>query len=262
MIKKNKFFFKCFFSIFLCFFSSCVLKGGVVSVGTNSPKSDDEMFSLEVLEKINDGEKIYILGQITSEVKAPVKDVVLNLRLLDINSKVVSEHAYILSKLMGKDKSEFINADEPKKFLISTDLKKSTDFQLELLWGEEALKKFTKPNAQAQTSTKTEVLKMSNLYFDKKIVSPSGKDLQYYFVISGDFENLSDKVVKEISLAVSFKSKIGDKKLSNDEEFLEIKDVALKPKSTKKFEMELETILSGDEVNLYTPDIRIVSFSH
>ncbi len=270
-MKKNNIFFRCFFSFIICFFSSCNLSrlnGGYVAVRDDFLKDGNDTFSLEVLQKINDGDKIYIFGVIKSFVNIPVKDIVINLKLLDKNSKIVDEHAYVLSKLIKKDSSEFFKEGEEKKFLISTQIKNAIDFQLELLWGDEALKKQANPVSVSSVKNieeyekKSEVLRMSNLYFDKKIVSPLGKNLQYYFVISGEFENLSDKVIKDISIGVSFKNKIKNDKMAGDEEFLEIKDVSLMPKSKKKFEMELETIFSGSDVNLYKPDIRIVEFSN
>ena len=102
---------------------------------------------------------------------------------------------------------------------------------------------------------------MVNLQFEKKIAKVNAKDPKYYFVITGEFENLSDKVINDISLAVSFKSKLSDNRLNNEDEFLDIKSVGLNPKSSKKFEMELETILNSQDANIYKPVIKIVSFN-
>ena len=294
--------------IFLCFnFSSCSKLRNYFSLSNtenniNDVYNNEETFSLKILEKIDDGDKIYILGEATSNERIPVSIVLLKLRMMSNTGAVLSENSYSFASLMGKDKSEYFERNNPKKFLIIVDsnhyrLVKPTDFQLELSWGQEATNSvnnnysndtnnvFTSvqndntpsfhsdtnesvnknninvsSNLNNSASKNSEALKMKNLSFEKKMTSLKSVTPQYYFTITGEFENLSDNVINDISLAVSFKSKLSDNRLNGDDEFLDIKDIALKPKSSKKFEMELETILNSQDANIYKPVIKIVSF--
>lgn len=235
----------------------------------NAKEGEGNLFSLKILERVNDGDKIYILGEALAKESVLIKDVNIKVRLMGRNGEVISEQIYPFASLMGKDKSETFEKNISKKFLVSIDYKFSnitppSDFQLELSWGQNNFDStnVSSINVPNQTNlNRQEALRMVNLAFEKKLVSLNDKDPKYYFVISGEFENLSDKIVNEISIAVSFKSKLSDNRLSSDEEFLEIKDINLNPKSSKKFEMELETILNSQDANIYKPDIKIVSFS-
>ena len=293
--------------VFLCLnFSSCnKFKNYFSSPNTENNINDaynEDTFTLKILEKIDDGNKIYILGQATSNEKIPVSLVILKLRMMSNTGVILSENSYPIANLLGKDKSEFFERNNPKKFLIIVDsnryrLVKPTDFQLELSWGQEAASSITNTNdvvdnennnneifANISNNTEhnasnentnnvnissninsnplknQEVLKMKNLSYEKKMTSLKSTTPQYYFTITGEFENLSDKIINEISLAVSFKSKLSDNSLNGEDEFLDIKDIALDPKSSKKFEMELETVLSSQDANIYKPVIKIISF--
>lgn len=285
----NKFSIKIiFFSlvvILLFCLSACNFNGFFNKQNNINENFTEATFSLKILEKINDGEKIYILGEASSSQKFPVSLVLLKLGLMGQNGDIINEETYKFANLMGKDKSEFFEKNEPKKFLIVIDstlytFNNPTDFQLELSWGNNnILAQNTEANltnnvigennkievnsniTTPSNINRSEAFKMVNLQFEKKIAKVNAKDPQYYFVITGEFENLSDKVINDISLAVSFKSKLSDNKLNNEDEFLDIKSVGLNPKSSKKFEMELETILNSQDANIYKPVIKIVSFN-
>lgn len=293
--------------IMVLFFSSCSYtkrffnkNEGLSASSTNSEASineSDSLFLLKILEKVNDGEKIYILSEATCKEALPVQGVNVKLKLLANNGEILDEFSYNFQELLGKDKSETFEKRVPKKFLIAIDANSSyasmpTDFQLELSWGqnnvvsnttfenEYAKNDFNKdaltnPSTTNNTfsvvntssvypnekNNNTQALKMKNLAFEKKIVSLNSKTPNYYFVISGEFENLSNKTINAISLAVSFKSKLSDNKLNSEPEFLEINNLAINPNDSKKFELELETILDSQDANIYKPDIKIVSFS-
>lgn len=302
-------------SILVLNFSSCSytqrlfnknknLESNSVNNVADSQESDN-LFTLKILEKINDGEKIYILSEATCNEKFPTASVKVKLKLLSNSGEIVDEFLYNFAELVGKDKSNTFEKKVPKKFLITINANSSysyipTDFQLELSWEQndeasassimaqanslqtdinsDALTDLNATNNTSNTNNMYSVvntssvypneknvggqaLKMKNLSFEKKMVSLNDKTPSYYFVISGEFENLSNKVINEISLAVSFKSKLSDNKLNNEPEFLEIKELTINPNDSKKFELELETILDSQDANIYKPDIKIVSFS-
>ena len=285
----NKFSIKIiFFSlvvILLFCLSGCNFNGFFNKQNNINENFTEATFSLKIFEKINDWEKIYILGEASSSQKFPVSLVLLKLGLMGQNGDIINEETYKFANLMGKDKSEFFEKNEPKKFLIVIDstlytFNNPTDFQLELSWGNNnILAQNTEANltnnvigennkievnsniTTPSNINRSEAFKMVNLQFEKKIAKVNAKDPKYYFVITGEFENLSDKVINDISLAVSFKSKLSDNRLNNEDEFLDIKSVGLNPKSSKKFEMELETILNSQDANIYKPVIKIVSFN-
>ncbi|MGI6680724.1 MAG: hypothetical protein ACOX3T_04495 [Bdellovibrionota bacterium] len=253
----------------------------------------ENLFSMRIVEKVNDGEKVYILGEAFSNEEIQVDKVSVKLRLLKGNGETSFENVYEFADLMGKDKSKFFEKKVPKRFLISLDndflkLNSATDFQLELLWNlneanlNEAKQDEVKQGEDRQREIKDEsltnsvasvdnfsnlstlpkeALKMVNLSFEKKLVSLNDKEPKYYFLISGELENLSDRVINEITITVSFKSKLSNIKLNKEEEFLEIKGIRIKPHSSKKFEMELDTVLSSQDANIYKPEIKILSFN-
>ena len=140
----NKFSIKIiFFSllvILLFCLSACNFNGFFNKQNNINENFTEATFSLKILEKINDGEKIYILGEASSSQKFPVSLVLLKLGLMGQNGDIINEETYKFANLMGKDKSEFFEKNEPKKFLIVIDstlytFNNPTDFQLELSWG-------------------------------------------------------------------------------------------------------------------------------
>lgn len=294
---KVKIVFVLFLSLAFCF-SACTwtqnliskLKGdgGSLLVASNSKDKNvkeatpEDLFTLNILEKVNNGERIYVLGEVISREKYNVSNVIIKLKLVNKDFQTILEHSYILANLLGKDKAQYFEKGESKKFLLSAPVLEATDFELELLWGSEALGEVNNINqnidsvkneenveeknedeGKEEFDNRKEILKMTNLYFKQNEVQGSNpSNPEYYFTISGEFENLSEKLIKEISLSVSFRGKNTNAKLDGEEELLEIKDVLLVPHGKKKFEMELETVLNKDEVRNYKPEIKIVNFSY
>ena len=93
-------------------------------------------FSLEVADEVNDGERLHILGAVSAAADWNLKDVIVKLTSLAGGNTIGV--SYLPLTQAKKKLQTMIKAGEKYSFTISVPSKEITDYQLELLWGEEA----------------------------------------------------------------------------------------------------------------------------
>lgn len=92
--------------------------------------------SVEIEQEGNDGKRLYVKGRVRAESSVPLGGVVVHLTSLH-NADIIGEAYYPLAAATNGAKAPLLPAGGDVPFSISVDSDGMTDYQVELLWGEE-----------------------------------------------------------------------------------------------------------------------------
>jgi hypothetical protein len=121
--------------------NACAAKEGVVPIATELDSREVPVVA-EVLEDANDGNTLSLRGKIEKHADIPDNQILLQLSAYR-DGQEVAVFKEVLSKLR-------LPEGEPDRFQMQVSAAGATDYQLEILWGEDAERRRPKPVASAQ----------------------------------------------------------------------------------------------------------------
>jgi len=173
---------------------------------------EESPFILKVLDEVNDGSRLHVLGSVKAKSDWNSEEVVV--RLLGMNGNKEKNHAdYRLSRSIAGGK--FIRAGQEVTFTLDLSSGDITDYQLELLWGAEtsgipaevetvddtapAKASFADPGTAAPVKAKLEFLKRELV----PVSLASGKNT-FHYKIGGEVMNYTSLSLSQAILKVGF----------------------------------------------------------
>ncbi|RMG41073.1 MAG: hypothetical protein D6719_09305 [Candidatus Dadabacteria bacterium] len=212
-------------------------------------------FAVKILDEINDGRNLRVIGSISADRPWNPDNVVVRLVGLG-QGQEKAENVFALSERKKSEKSSAgnIGAGEPVSFVLSVPASGLSDYQLEVLWGEDAAPYLKKESA---------LLEVRNLsYGIKPCASKQNCDDSY--VLEGELVNTGKKLVTAARLGLAFYGG-GDKldlsgKVPENEQIIKLAGINLAPGELQPLRLVLEEKPPADAVKL-KPRLRVISVS-
>lgn len=224
-------------------------------------------FKLEVVEELHDGADLVIKGRLTPKSDWPANDVVVRLAALDDSGQQrISFHR--VSDLAPQ--TAMLSTGVPTPFSLTLPSVGLRNYQVEVLWGQDA-KPFTPPQpSEPSTSTAPvpdkpkQFLALRNLEVHRVPGETCGNpnECLLKFTINGEFFNSGGATVRNVVVVAGFttvdKLDLHDQILENERR-VEVRNLGLKPGTSKPFRLSLEKQVSAVDQNAPQPIVRIVS---
>jgi hypothetical protein len=240
--------------------------GGVALEATSGIDPDVTPFVLEVVEELNDGDRLIVKGRILPKSTWPADAVVVRLSALDrAGQQRVSFHKMqdIVSAAPGGTSPTTLQKGVAQTFNLSLPLKGITSYQLDVLWGKDA-ELYTGPLNAPKKDTK-QFLALRNMEVHRlpgeSCASPD--ECLVTFTITGELFNSGAATVKDVVIVAGFGS--SDKldlpsQILENEKRVEVPNLSLAPGSGKRFKISLEKLVPPTAPVAPQPVVRIASF--
>jgi len=213
-------------------------------------------FGLKVVDEVNDGQRLHILASIESRTDWDPRRVVVRLTGMS-GERVLGVSDYPLVNRMNGGAPTVLRPGEPFDVSLSIPVKEVTDYQLELLWGEES--------GVELKSAAPSPLQLKNI-----VVSRSGEPCRtgscpVLFEVSGDLTNFGAGTIERAALGVGFlpfaqagaSGQVSG--IPADEEQIDLAALKLAPGKSRPIKLTVEqpALAGGGEL---TPVVRVLSF--
>ena len=215
-------------------------------------------FALSVEQELNDGKRLYVRAAIEAHADWNTGDAALKLVGYK-NGEHVGEQIAPLSVL-----GPVLHAGEKKSIPIVLEAADITDYQLELLWGKEAVPLV---NAQEEQSTTEEPqVELRNLVItSRRINCTEATTCQLKFAISADLFNATEKVIFHAVLGTGFIWTEGapldlSKSIPQNESRIELPGLALGPGASRRVQLDLDRTVPERSDGAFRPVLRVISF--
>lgn len=211
-------------------------------------------FGLKVVDEVNDGERLHILASIESRTMWDPRRVMVRLTGLS-GDTVLGVNDYSLVGSGNPAVPAVLEPGRPFDVSLSIPVGGVTDYQLELLWGEES--------GVELKGTAPSPLQLKNLTVAKSEVPCVAAKCPVVFEVSGDLANFGTGTIARAALGVGFlphaKGGGAIAGVPADEEVIDLASLALEPGSARPIKLSVEQpeLAGGGEL---TPVVRIVSF--
>lgn len=222
-------------------------------------------FKLEVLDERNDGETMVIKGQVVPKTSWSSEQVLVRLAAVDEAGEQLTSYHKLND--LNVEKKE-LRADEPIAFSLSLPSRGLSNYQLEVLWGNDAAPYASAPKASLkQPQTPREFLALQGLEVhrvpDGSCSSP--EECLVRFAIKGEFFNSGGATIGNVVLLAGFspadKLDLPDQILENERR-IEVRNLNLAAGAKKPFRLTLEKFVPASDTVAYQPVVRIVSFGN
>ena len=208
-------------------------------------------FILDILDEFNDGSKLHILARVRPLAVWNSEETVIRLSGLS-NGEVIGKSHFPLNKL--KQDTSVLSPGDELTVSLQVPSRQISDYQLELLWGGEAL-----PLLKRSIS---EILLIDNIRVSR------GECDEYPcsvpLTISADLINSGRKTINQATIAVGFKwvddlqAEANTAVPISSEESVNIPQLNLMPGAKKSLKFRLATPVPQGETGGYQPVLRIV----
>lgn len=246
-------------ALFLSILAACCLFLAGCS-GASAPKpmppaaalvEEAAPLGLNVLEEVNDGTNLNLNLELSANTRVDLKDVVVRLAALK-NGEEQSISLFPASRL-----GEEASPEAPLRFSVSVPSAGMTDYQLELLWGQDgrdAMKAKGPPDNGGQL-----VLSDVSLIDDQCAAPCDSK-----FTVGGVLENQSGRVVQIAELGVAFAWVGSGETLDPDsaeiQQKISLKGLALRPGQRQEIKVKLSKGLPKATDGRYMPVVKLINF--
>jgi hypothetical protein len=241
------------------------------------PGSERMPFTLKVGQEINDGKELHILGSVVANTEWNPAEVVVRLTSLKDGKPVGVVH-HTLKKLIearvgvGQMKAELISAGDETNFSLSVPSAGMSDYQLVLLWGEEAEQFLeSKPKQKIDKETQASNGKSAGNGLKLRIHSIEVETLksecpyppcEVRFRLKAVLQNQGKSVITSAKLGVGFIATelLGSNMSPDEEEQVDVPNLKLLPGQSRPFRILLNQEMSEEIAEDVRPVLRIVSF--
>jgi hypothetical protein len=232
---------------------------GEVVESTSGSEPERSPFTLEVLDEVNDGERVSIRGRVVPKGDWARDDAVVRLSALDEqgNSRIV------LRKLSDiAPKGEESNGSRPTEFVLSIPSKGISNYQIELLWGDEAAPFMARAADAASGDGQVLALRKLEVHRVPSESCSTPDECSVKFTITGEFFNSGGATLKNVVIEAGFvpadKLDLPGQILENARR-IEVRNLNLVSGGTKPFRLALEKQIPSSEQVAPRPVVRIVS---
>jgi hypothetical protein len=216
-------------------------------------------FGLTVVDEVNDGERLHILASIESRAAWDPRRLMVRLTGLQ-GDAVLGVSDYPVAAAAGTALPETLPAGESFDISLSIPALGITDYQLELLWGEEA--------GPASTLVVASSLRLEDVTVSRGTAAHGGEacrggDCPVVFEVTGTLTNQGPGTIFRASLGIGFLPHGGRGGpmigIPADEEVVDLGGLAIVPGASRPVRLTVEqpSLASGDAL---TPVVRVVSF--
>ncbi|NMC62965.1 MAG: hypothetical protein GYA55_07325 [SAR324 cluster bacterium] len=193
----------------------------------------------------NDGERLYIKGRVKAKTAVQLRQVVVRLVSLKNGEQIGAAYYPLAEKEKERGGDGMLAANDEVSFSISVPAKEITDYQLELLWGEEALNYLVSVEP-AVTPVNEEYLRIEEVQLFPPDCGESTCEGKSYLLAK--LKNTSNKVIKALILALELKGA--------EENVLPLNDLALQPGAYRPLRLEID--LSYEQALKLKPELRVL----
>lgn len=214
----------------------------------NSISDEGSPLSLQLLSEVNDGGRLYVKGSVKAVTDWQVESVLLRLASLK-GQEVIGEAYYPLESAFGEMPSKVLRKGEDIPFSMSVSAAGMTDYQIELLWGEEA--DSYKERAKSASNKAPSVVRLENLLIERGQASCTDQGCERNLVINASLVNEGQKELMAVILGVRAMS-------GADEENLEVTDLKIQPGLARPLRIEFK-VPQGYSEDL-KPSVRLLKY--
>ncbi|MBX7138706.1 MAG: hypothetical protein K1X83_12050 [Oligoflexia bacterium] len=207
-------------------------------------------YDLVIFEELNDGHKLYLDGELRGSAAIDPARTLLRLSLLNDGDELRHE-VFPLTRI-ARESGIAPKPGEPYPFVISAETGGATNYQIELLWGEEAEAAMTELQGE-----RSKTLELTDLEIRE---CPSDDDCDIPFLILGRLVNTGNDVVQSVELAVGFALSSAETAPVSEEK-MQLDHLDIKPGQSKPLRLTLDRPMSAAQRKHFTPTVRVVSVS-
>jgi hypothetical protein len=257
----------CFMALCLGTVSGCSMRApisdspstGEILESTAGSEPERSPFTLEILDEVNDGERVSIRGRIVPKADWSRDDVVLRLSALD----ELGDSKIVLRKLSDiAPKGEGLSANKPTEFVLSIPSVGISNYQIELLWGDEAAPFMARATESLSGDGQILALRKLEVHRIPSDSCATPDECSVKFTITGEFFNSGGATLKNVVIEAGFspadKLDLPSQILENARR-IEVRNLNLMPGGTKPFRLALEKLIPSSEQIAPRPVVRIVS---
>jgi hypothetical protein len=234
-------------------------------VSASDPQSP---LNVQVLDEVNDGETLNVLVAVSAKIPWPAQNVLIKLSTL-MDGEEQSSAVYPVERWFEGHTSKSgatgakLMPGEEIRLALAVPIKQGSDYQLEVLWGQEAQRL-----RKAQPQSVPGMAGGQGLY-----LGPVQKEVRTQvcakppcaaeFLVRVRLINGGPSVVQHASLGVGFmpRGAVDFKTpLPQNEETVELKELRLLPGQAKTLKLSFDRALSQEQIQSYEPVVRILSY--
>ncbi len=211
-----------------------------------SPAAQQERnpLGLELDHESTDGERLFVRGRVKAETQVELPKVVLHLTTLKDAEKIGESYFPLSAAEQAASLNNVLPAGAEIPFSMSVASEGMTDYQLELLWGDEAVAFLSSLAGEAEPASASVILE------DVALTGPDceGGKCPDNCYLTASIRNQAERHVESLLIGLSFSG--------GEEEQIEITSLGLAPASTRpmRLEIDLPYITAKD----LDPKIRII----
>lgn len=209
-------------------------------------------FGLKVVDEVNDGERLHILASIESRTAWDPRRVMV--RLVGLSGEtVIGTSDYPLAGVVAP--GDALPAGRSFDISLSIPVKGVTDYQLELLWGEES--------GPVRVEAAPTPLRLEDMTVARATTGCATPNCPVVYEVTGSLTNRGTATISRAALGVGFLPHGGGAGavvgIPADEESIDLGALSLAPGTSRPVRLTVEQprLASGGEL---TPVVRIVSF--
>lgn len=185
-------------------------------------------YKVEVLEELNDGKALFIRAKISNFEN--FQDINSLIRLSGLaNGKLATEKYYLLQTSLNPTSQEL---------LMEIPSAEISDYQLELLWGQDAKNYLSRIQAEIRSQLTLESVQV------EKVKICEAEICRFNFKISGQIKNNGAETVPTADLGLSFQTEENLSAETKDlsmEKTIPIKDLNLSSQQSRSFNLEADS---------------------
>jgi hypothetical protein len=207
-----------------------------------------------VVDEVNDGQRLHILASIESRTVWDPRRVMVRLTGLS-GEKILGVSDYPLVASASGSAPALLEPGRPFDVSLSIPVAGVTDYQLELLWGEES--------GMELKGTAPSPLQLQNVAVVRSGAPCEAERCAVVFEVTGNLTNLGTGTINRAALGVGFLPHAqGFGAVSGipaEEEVIDLTALALQPGKSRPIKLSVEQpeLVGGAEL---TPVVRVVSF--
>lgn len=229
-----------------------------------------EPFEFEIVEEVNDGERLHILAALSVRADWSADNVIA--RLVGLNRGELVAAAYYpfntkqqAARPIGPEEGRVLRSGEKITFSVSIPALELTDYQLELFWGSEAEQHLARLSGISSPSA---LLKIRKVELFREPLECEQGNCPVQLTVAGELFNSGQSAVCDIEIAVglvwiatghSFDHSSYNPD-SAGEELVKLSGLCLDVAKTKPIRFVIDRDVPDLAGGAYRPVIRIVSF--
>lgn len=207
---------------------------------------EEAPFSLQILDEFNDGDRLHVLGAITPKSEWDPAQVMVKLSSLK-DGETVNSANYFFDPSQGA-----LEVGKKVSFALVVDTKDASDYQVALLWGNQAGEAKARINLNWANS-----IELRNMQVNRIGVDCLTGTCPQTFQVLAEIVNVSGRTVPGLVLGVTL-DRVNGPTNAASEKFIEVPNLNLSAGRSRPIELELENGFPQGQIADYLPKIRVV----